>query len=99
MNKMSKKGIISIAAVVIILVAVIGIISVMMLRISSEEAESIAMAKTGGGEIVSEEISKEGPLYEYNYIIVNGNKWYDIEINGFGNITGIESGTGDYRRH
>lgn len=48
------------------------------------------MNQTGGGEIVSQEISNEGLWNEYSYTIVNGDSWYDIEINGFGQITELE---------
>lgn len=51
-----------------------------------------------GGEIVSQEVSSEGLWNEYSYGIVNGDTWYDIEISGFGNVTEMESGTGQYFR-
>ena len=33
----------------------------------------------------------------YDWQIVNGDTWYDIEITGFGSIEEMESGIGSYR--
>ena len=38
--------------------------------------------------------SIEGLWNEYSYVIINGDKWYEIEIGGFGGIGEIKSGTG-----
>lgn len=94
MRKLSKKGIIGIiiAAVVVIIIAVIAII--MGTRIDSEEAKRIALAESGGGEITQQEISHEGLWNEYSYTIINGEKWYEIEIGGFGDVQELQSGTG-----
>ena len=99
MKKLGKKGIIAIAvavgAVIILLVA--GFIAVMLLRVDPAEARDIALSQTGGGDIVSQEVSSEGLWNEYSYTIVNGDTWYEIEIGGFGEIEGIESGSGGVR--
>ena len=65
------------------------------LAISMEEAQNIALQQTGGGEIVEQDISSEGLWNEYQYTIVNGDSWYEVEIGGFGAVEGVESGTGN----
>ena len=54
--------------------------AVMLLRVDPAEAQNIALSQTGGGEIVSQEVSSEGLWNEYSYTIVNGDTWYEIEI-------------------
>ena len=68
------------------------------LDVYKRQAQQIALDAAGGGEIVSQEVSSEGLWNEYSYGIVNGDTWYDIEISGFGNVTEVESGTGQYFR-
>ena len=79
----------------IVILAVIFVSFVLMQKIDSQEAQNIALEQAGGGEIVAQEISKELLWNEYSYTVKNGDKWYEIEIDGFGNVEGIESGTGD----
>ena len=45
--------------------AVIGFIAVSVLRVDAAKAQEIALNQTGGGEIVSQEISNEGLWNEY----------------------------------
>lgn len=99
MKNMSVKKIVGIVVGIIVALAVIAVAAVMLLRIDAAEAQQIAMETAGGGEVVSQEISREGLWNEYSYVIVNGDTWYDIEINGFGTITEMESGTGQYLNH
>ena len=80
--------------VIVILVAV-----VMTQRIDSQEAQNIALEQAGGGEIVAQEIDKGFLLNEYSYTVQNGDNWYQVDINGFGNVEEIESGTGDGWRY
>lgn len=100
-NKMSKsaKKIIGIAAGAIVALAIVIIVAILVLRIDAAEAEQIALQYTGGGQIMEREISSEGLWKEYDYIIQNGDQWYNIEITGFGNIEEIESGTGTSWRY
>lgn len=98
MSKSVKKIVAIVAGAIVALVIVI-IAAILLLRIDAAEAEQIALEYTGGGEIVEREISSEGLWKEYDYIIQNGDQWYDIEISGFGNIEGIESGTGTSWRY
>lgn len=95
MKKIGKKGIIGICAGVVVLVAVVVVIAIMVFRVDAIRAQNIALSQTGGGEIVSQEISREGLWNEYSYTIVNGDKWYEIEIGGFGSVEDFESGTGN----
>lgn len=90
MKKLSVAGIIGIVVGAVAVFAVIGFIAVSVFRVDAAQAQEIALNQTGGGEIVSQEISNEGLWNEYNYTIVNGDSWYDIEINGFGQITELE---------
>lgn len=98
MSKSVKKIVAIVAGAIVALVIVI-IAAILLLRIDAAEAEQIALEYTGGGEIVEREISSEGLWKEYDYIIQNGDQWYDIEISGFGNIEDIESGTGTSWRY
>lgn len=96
MKKFSKKGIMGIIIGAVVVVAAVALILIMTLKVSTGEAREIALKESGGGEIVSEEVSSEGLWNEYGFVIENGEKWYKIEIGGFGNISEIESGTGQY---
>ena len=76
--------------VIVILVAV-----VLIQRVDSQEAQNIALEQAGGGKIVAQEIDKGLLLNEYSYTVQNGENWYQVDINGFGNVEEVESGTGD----
>ena len=76
--------------VIVIFVAV-----VLTQRIDSQEAQNIALEQAGGGKIVAQEIDKGFLLNEYSYTVQNGDNWYQVDINGFGNVEEIESGIGD----
>ena len=95
----SVKKIVAIVAGAIVALVIVIIAAILLLRIDAAEAEQIALEYTGGGEIVEREISSEGLWKEYDYIIQNGDQWYNIEISGFGNIEDIESGTGTSWRY
>jgi hypothetical protein len=90
----TKKVIISVVVVIVALV-VIALCGIMFLRATPEKAEQAAISAVGGGEIVEREISSDGLLNEYSYTIVNGNTWYEVEINGFGSVEELKQGTGD----
>ena len=96
MKNISIKKIIGIIIGVVVVIGIVALILIMSLKIDSFEAQDIALKKSNGGEIVSEEISHEGLWNEYSYKIINGDKWYSIEIDGFGNITELETGSGQY---
>ena len=76
-------------------VIVIFLAVVMTQRIDSQEAQNIALEQVGGGKIVAQEIDKGLLLNEYSYTVQNGDNWYQVDINGFGNVEEIESGIGD----
>ena len=77
-------------AIIVIFIAV-----VMTQRIDSQEAQNIALEQAGGGKIVAQEIDKGLLLNEYSYTVQNGENWYQVDINGFGSVEEVESGTGD----
>ncbi len=96
MKKLSLKSISAIIAAIIILFLIMSSICIMVFRIDSTEARNKALEQSGGGEIISEQIESEDLfLNEYSYIIINGDNWYDIEINGFGQIKEFKQGTGN----
>lgn len=99
LKKMGKKGLIGIIAGAVVLIAAVALILILTLRIDGMEAQNIALQQTGGGEIVEQDVSSEGLWNEYQYTVVNGDQWYEIEIGGFGTVEGIESGTGDSWRY
>ena len=96
MKNLSVKKLIGIVVGVVVALAIVTLAAVMMLRIDTAEAKQIAMDTAGGEEVISQEISSEGLWNEYSFVIVNGDSWYDIEISGFGTVTELESGTGQY---
>ena len=98
MKNLSVKKLVGIGVGAVAVLAVLALVAIFALRVDSAEARQIALDAAGGGEGVSQETSSEGLWNEYSYQIVNGDTWYDIEISGFGNITELESGTGQYFR-
>lgn len=56
----------------------------------------VVLAAAGGGEVVGQEIDQEGLWNEYSFDITNGDTWYEVEVNAFGKVTGLESGQGGY---
>ena len=98
MKNLSVKKLVGIGVGAVAVLAVLALVAIFALRVDSAEARQIALDAAGGGEVVSQETSSEGLWNEYSYQIVNGDTWYDIEISGFGNITEVESGTGQYFR-
>lgn len=81
-------------AAVIVLAAVL--IGSLALRIDAAEAREVALNAAGGGEIVSQETEREGLWNEYSFGIINGDSWYEVEVNAFGSVTSMESNTGGY---
>ena len=98
MKNMSVKKMAAMIVGAAAVLAVVAVAAVLALRVDSAEAQQIALDAAGGGEIVSQEVSSEGLWNEYSYGTVNGDTWSDIEISGFGNVTEVESGTGQYFR-
>lgn len=98
-KKIGAKGIVGIIAGVVVLFVIAAVVLILVLRVDGVEAQNIALQHTGGGEIVQQEVSSEGLWNEYQYTIVNGNQWYEIEVGGFGQVEGLESGSGDSWRY
>lgn len=82
------------SVVVVVLAAVL--IGSLVLRVDVAKARETALAAAGGGEIMGQEIDQEGLWNEYSFDIVNGNTWYEVEVNAFGRVTGLESSRGGY---
>ena len=95
-NPTLGKKILIIACALLLLAAIL-LVVVLVARVDATQAQQAALEATGGGEIIRREISREGLLSEYSYVIVNGDSWYEVEISGFGNVTELEQGTGTYR--
>ena len=98
MKHLSVKKLVGIIVGAVVVLAVIALADIFALRVDGTEARQIALDTAGGGEVISQEVSSEGLWNEYSYKIVNGDTWYDIEVSGFGNVTEMESGTGQYPR-
>ena len=98
MKHLSVKKLVGIIVGAVVVLAVIALAAIFALRVDGTEARQIALDTAGGGEVISQEVSSEGLWNEYSYKIVNGDTWYDIEVSGFGHITELESGTGQYPR-
>ena len=96
MKKLSVKAIAGIIIGAVLVIAAAAVILVMTLRIDQSRAREIALEQTGGGEIIQEEVSSEGLVSEFSYVITNGDNWSEVEIGGFGNVEEMKSGTGQY---
>lgn len=78
-----------------------GLAGSLMLRADVTQARETALAAAGGGEVVAQEIDREGLWNEYSFDIVKDDMRYEVEVNAFGRVTGLESsqaGYGDYGR-
>ena len=87
---------IGIAAIVVLAAVLIGSLA---LRVDVTQDRETALDAAGGGEVISQEVDQEGLWNEYSFDIMNGDMWYEVEINAFGSVTGLESsqsGYGDY---
>ena len=82
------------SAVLVVLVVVL--IGSLVLRVDVVKARETALAAAGGGEVVGQEIEQEGFWGEYSFDILNGDMWYEVEVNAFGQVTGLESSRNGY---
>lgn len=85
-----------IAGIVVVVVLVAALIGSLALRVDVSKARETALAAAGGGEVVGQEIDQEGLWNEYSFDILNGDTRYEVEINAFGKVTGLESNQGGY---
>ncbi len=88
-----------IAAIVLVVILAAVLIGSLILRVDVAEAREAALAAAGGGEVVSQEIDLEGLWSEYSFDIVDGDTWYEIEVNAFGRVTSLESKQGGYNSY
>ena len=94
LSKKIRALIIAGGSAVILLAA--ALIASLVLRADVAEAREAALAAAGGGEIVGQEIDQEGLWNEYSFDIINGDIRYEVELNAFGRVTGLESSQGGY---
>ena len=85
-----------IAGIVVVVVLMAALIGSLVLRVDVAEARETALAAAGGGEVVGQEIDQEGLWNEYSFDIMSGDTWYEVEVNAFGRVTGLESSQGGY---
>ena len=91
-KKLSTGGIIGIIAGAVAAVAVIALALIFTFRVDGNHARAIALDAAGGGEVIQATYENEGLWNEYEFVIQSGDMWYNIEVGGFGQITGMESG-------
>ena len=87
-----KKKILAIAAICVVGIAGIAFAASLLLRVDVIRAREIALVASGGGEVVGQEIDREGLWNEYSFHIRNGDTRYEVEIDPFGAVAGLESG-------
>ena len=95
-NLSGKVRALVIAGIVVVVVLVAVLIGSLALRVDAAEARETALAAAGGGEVVGQEIDQEGLWNEYSFDIMNGDTRYEVEVNAFGKVTGLESSQSGY---
>ncbi len=95
-NLSGKAHILVIAGIAMVMVLAAVLIGSLALRVDVTKAREAALAAAGGGEVVGQEIDQEGLWNEYSFDIMNGDTWYEVEVNAFGRVTGLESSQGGY---
>lgn len=95
-NLSGKVRALVITGIVVVVVLVAALIGSLALRVDVAEARETALAAAGDGEVVGQEIDQEGLWNEYSFDIMNGDTWYEVEVNAFGQVTGLESNRGGY---
>ena len=85
-----------IAGIAAVAVLAVALVASLALRVDVLEAREAALAAAGGGEVVGQEIVREGLWDEYSFDIMSGDTWYEVEVNAFGWVTGLESSRGGY---
>ncbi len=97
MKNLSKKArIAAISSIAVAVIAVIAFAAALAMRTDVTKAQNAALAAAGGGEIISQEVENEWLWSEYSFDIMNGDTWYEVEVNTFGKVTGLESRLGSY---
>ena len=95
-NLSGKVRTLIIVGIAVIAVLAASFVGSLVLRVDVAEARETALTATGGGEVVSQEIDQEGLWNEYSFDILNGDLWYEVDVNAFGRVTGLESSQGGY---
>lgn len=95
-NLSGKVRTLVIAGIVVVVVLAAALIGSLALQVDAAEAREAALAATGGGEVIGQEIDQEGLWNEYSFDITNGDTRYEVEVNAFGHVTGLESRQSGY---
>ena len=95
-NLSGKVRALVIAGMAVIVLLAAALIGSLATQVDVAQARETALAAAGGGEVVGQEIDREGLWNEYSFDIVNGGTWYEVEVNAFGKVTGLESSQGGY---
>lgn len=95
-NLSGKVRALVIAGIVVVVVLVAALIGSLVLQVDVSKARETALAAAGGGEVAGQEIDQEGLWNEYSFDIMNGATRYEVEVNAFGKVTGLESNQGGY---
>ena len=90
-----KTRTLAIAGAIIVAAAAITLATSLLLQVDADGARAAALSAVGGGEVVGQELDREGLWTEYTYHIRSGNNWYEVEVNPFGTVTGLEGGGWD----
>mgnify|MGYP000248014192 CR=1 FL=1 len=88
-----------VAGIVVAAVLATALIGSLVLQVDAAKARETALTAAGGGEVVGQEIDREGLWSEYSFDIINGSTCYEVEVNTFGKVTGLESRQGGYSSH
>lgn len=86
-----KVRVLIIAGMVVVVMLAAALIGSLALRVDAAQAREAALDAVGGGEVIGQEIDREGFWNEYSFDIMNGDTWYEVEISTFGTVTGLES--------
>lgn len=80
-----------IAGIVILGVLAAAFLGSLLLRVDEAEAREIALSAVGGGQVIGQSVDREGLWNEYSFRISNNGTWYEVEVDGFGTVTELES--------
>lgn len=94
-----KKKVLLAAGGAVLGLGALAFLASLMLRVDLDGAREIALTAAGGGEIVEQSVDREGFWNEYSFQITNNGAWYEIELDGFGRITELESSWNQNRGH
>ena len=86
-----KTHVLAIAGAAVGAIILVAFAASLLLRVDASAAQAAALFAAGGGEVVGMEIDREGLWNEYTYQIHSGDTWYEVDVNAFGSVTGLEN--------